>query len=262
MDRIGNRFQVKRLVGLGSSAAVHLCDDLETGTVAAVKILHPSTAADPVLARRFLKEIEVLRRVRHPHLVRVIASGVEQGIPWYACTYAHRGSLADLVLREGGVPTGLLLRWIAEVLEALEHVHAAGIVHRDVKPENILVDEADHAVLGDFGVALVPDDRQTQVDAHLGTAGFKPPEQHVDPTRVGPETDLYALAVSLFVSATKQSGMLLLMTHTRASALASLPVPLQAFVDRATAVDPRERFHDARAMLRALDVVRAGFSGA
>jgi serine/threonine protein kinase len=257
VDLIGGRFRPKRLVGVGAVAAVHLCDDLETGEEAAVKILHKSVCTHAPLVERFRSETDTLLKLRHPHIIRVFAAGEHEGAPWHAGTYARRGSLADVVLREGGVSVDAMLKWASQLLDALAYIHGLDMVHRDVKPENILIDEADDAILGDFGIALVPESRVTKVDAQLGTPAYMAPEQHKDSTQVGPLADLYALGTSIFVSLTKQSGMLLLMAHTRDEALAALPGPVAALVDKATAFRPEDRFADATDMKRAVDEVRA-----
>jgi serine/threonine-protein kinase len=134
---------------------------------------------------------------------------------------------------------------VVEVLDALHWLHGQGIVHRDVKPENVLLDEHDVALLCDFGIAHR---RSTGTPGSFGTPEFVPPEQFVDPDRVGPPADVFGAGVTLFVGLTGHSGMTLLVDHLRAEALAALPSPLARIVDRSTALQLQDRYASAYEM--------------
>jgi serine/threonine protein kinase len=194
---IGRRYQLLGLLGSGGTADVQRALDTQTGEVVAVKLLR---SADPVLARRLAHEATALRRLHHPHLVAVLDAGVlDDGRAFLVMPLVDGDSLARLS-NAGPLPPARVATIASEVADALATVHAAGIVHRDVKPGNILVDRSGHAHLADFGIASLADASMlTATGTTLGTAAYMAPEQ-LQHHAVGPAADIWALGLVLLES--------------------------------------------------------------
>jgi serine/threonine protein kinase len=253
LDLRTDRFRLLSVIGEGGTARVYRAKDTRTGDTVAVKVLRKGLLHIKECVSRFKMEAELLARFEHPNILPMIARGKSaDGAPWFATTYASRGSLADRMVREGLIPRQELLEHVEEVLDALNYLHKQGIVHRDIKPENILFDEHDIAMLCDFGIALAPERRATILGDRMGTPSFMPPEQYTDPSSVTATADLFGVGVTLFVGLTGQTGMVLLVDHLREEALAGLPSSLRDIVDRATRTRPEERYSSA--WLMALDL--------
>lgn len=253
---IAKRFELQHLIGEGGTARVYLARDRKDDRPAAVKLVHESVLDSDEALARFLVEADLLERFDHPNILGFRSRGVlDDHRPWFATDYAAKGSLADRVLRTGVIDPSAMCGYALEVLDALQHVHELGIVHRDVKPENILVDSDDVALLCDFGVARTPHRRATLVGDKMGTPTFMAPEQASDPAAVTARADLYGMGATIFVSITRKSGMALLVDHMRGDALAMVPRPLRRVVARATAPRPRDRYATASEM--AMDLAEA-----
>lgn len=256
MSSLRDRFRVGQVIGEGGAARVFAATDLRSDDVVAIKVLREELVPNRENVARFQFETDLLRQIDHPSILPLIADGVEpSGAPWFACALAAHGSLADLMLRRGVIEPARLLGFALEVLDALHHLHGRGIVHRDVKPENVLIDANDGAMLCDFGIALAPERRLTQLGDQMGTPSFMPPEQYEDPRAVTPQADLFGVGVTLFVALTGHTGMLLLVDHLREPALAALPADLRRIVDLATRLRVEERYATAWDM--SLDVADA-----
>jgi serine/threonine-protein kinase len=230
--------------------------DTHTGRTAAIKVLREQLLDDPECLARFEMEGRLLLELDHPNLLPVVHVGhTGDGLPWFASAFASRGSLADQMVRQGVLQKQALLGYAAEVLDCLHYLHELGIVHRDVKPENILVDDDDVAMLCDLGIARAPSRRATMVGDRMGTPSFMPPEQYDDPSSVTVTADLFGLGVTLFVGLTGQTGMVLLVEHLREKALGALPPGVREIVDKSTRSRPEQRYPSAWAM--SLDVADA-----
>lgn len=220
--------------------------DRATGAVVAVKVLRDFLLDSEESVARFAMEADLLGQFDHPNILPLIARGaLPTGEPWFASAFAAQGSLADRMVRQGNVSPYELLGYVAEILDALDYLHKQNIVHRDVKPENILLDEQDVAMLCDFGIAQSPFRRVTLVGDRMGTPSFMPPEQYMNPGTVTPQADLFGAGVTLFVGMTGQTGMVLLVEHLRGEALAALPPPVRPIVDRATSLRVEDRYQTA-----------------
>ncbi len=253
LDFGDGRFLVEAVVGEGGTARVFRVRDQSSGKIAAVKLLRRSLMDSEEVVARFELEAELLGSFDHPNILGLLDSGrTPEGVPWFACPLAERGSLADMMLTRGPIVPPDLLTYAAETLDALQYLHGQGIVHRDVKPENVLVDHDDVALLCDFGISMTPRRRSTLLGDRMGTPSFMPPEQYADPASVTLQADLYGLGVTLFTALTGQTGMVLLVEHLRPAALASLPIAIARIVDRATDVRATNRYTSALEM--ALDV--------
>lgn len=244
-------YVVTSLVGEGGAARVYEARHEHTGGLAAVKMYRHELLGQVELLDRFHTERLLLEQLDHPNILPCHDHGEDDDVPWFA-TKLCRGSLATRVLTSGAVEPAVMAGYGLELLDALGYLHERGIVHRDVKPDNILLDEHDIAVLGDFGIAIDPAFRPTQMGAVMGTPTFMPPEQLDDPRGAGPSSDLFALGSTMFVCVTMRSAMPLMVPALRAKALGTLPEELRWIIDSATSPDPAERFDAASDMADAL----------
>ena len=272
---LGVPYVLERELGHGGMATVYLARDRKHDRMVAVKVLDADLAA-VVGAERFLQEIRVTAQLQHPHILGLIDSGVFgaeatelRGRPYYVMPYVEGKSLRARLEREGQLPVGDALRIAREVASALDYAHRHGVVHRDVKPENILLDEDGQALVADFGIALAVEQaggaRLTQTGLSLGTPAYMAPEQAMGERQIGVRTDVYALGAVLyellageppFTGPTAQAIMARALTETPRSLTAQRP-SVPAFVDAAVrhALEklPADRFASAAEFARALE---------
>jgi hypothetical protein len=195
-DVVSGRYRLVDHLGAGATATVWRARDLELGRDVALKALLGS-GVDPELAGRFEREGIVLGRLNHPNVVPVLASGIEDGRPYLVMELVD-GKPLDAVLRDGPLAVDDALDLVADVAAGLGAAHRAGVIHRDVKPANIVCDQEGVPRLVDFGIARVDDmTAMTQANTVLGTANYLSPEQ-ARGERLGPESDVYALGCVLF----------------------------------------------------------------
>ncbi|HEV8650896.1 MAG TPA: serine/threonine-protein kinase [Actinomycetes bacterium] len=196
-DRLGP-YRLDARLGEGAMGVVFRGVHEPDGAIVALKVLRRELAADDVYRRRFAHEARAAAEVAHPHLARVLEAGEAEGLLYLAVGYVEGWSLADRLAAEGPLPLLDLLRLAAEVGAALDVLHARGLVHRDVKPSNVLLDRAGSAVLGDLGLAkgraYTVLTRPGQV---LGTLDYLAPEL-IRGVPAGPPSDIYALGCVVF----------------------------------------------------------------
>jgi serine/threonine-protein kinase len=263
---VGGRYRVGPLLARGGMADVYDGFDTRLGRPVAVKILRPAMAARPEVRRRFEDEARAAARLSHPNVVAVFDTGEDEGEPWIVMeclsgeTLAHKMAAAD-----GPLPLDWTLRVAGDVLGALSAAHAAGIIHRDVKPGNILFSDEGCAKVGDFGIAKsiehVGD--ATTAGLLLGTPRYLAPER-IEGRPSTAASDIYSMGVILYEAFSGQpafAGDTPVSTaynvqHTTPTPLAQvrpdLPAPVVAAVERAMRRDPAERFSTAAEMGAAL----------
>lgn len=194
-------YAVSRLIGRGSSATVHLAQDLRDQSWVALKVLAPFGLDDDELAQaqsQFLREAAAVRQLRHPDIVAVLDAGAPGETMWLALELVPGTDLTRYTRPARLLPEALVLRIGQRVATALAYAHAAGFVHRDVKPANVLVHWPDDTIkLADFGIARSADMQATRTGVVLGTPVYLAPEQLAG-AAAEPRTDLYALGVTLF----------------------------------------------------------------
>src|SRR5574339_774761 len=177
-DALAERYAIDAEIGRGGMATVYGADDLRHGRRVAIKVLRPELAAT-LGTERFLREIGIAARLTHPHIVPLLDSGTADGMLYYVAQYVSGGSLRNRLRDEGPLPIREALRIAEEVGAGLDFAHRSGVVHRDVKPENILFTDG-HAVLTDFGIARAPSmrtDFRTDKGLVVGTPEYMSPEQ-------------------------------------------------------------------------------------
>ncbi len=205
-DTIGGRYEIVRLLGAGGMGAVFEARHKAIGKTVAIKVLHPDVARDAMLAPRFLQEARAANEVRHKNIVEILDFGVENERPYMVLEYLHGESLASLLERERWLPPGRIVRVLEPVMRALAFAHQRGIVHRDIKPDNIFLaeeegEDASTPKILDFGIAkqTLPDNpRLTKTMTGLGTPSYMAPEQIVAARDVTPAADQYAIGAILY----------------------------------------------------------------
>jgi eukaryotic-like serine/threonine-protein kinase len=261
---VAGRYHLHRLLGSGGVADVHEATDTRLDRRVAVKLLRDSSH-DETDRARFLSEARLLARLSHPHLVRVLDAGIDRGRPFLVLDLVRGSTLAD-ALHEPLAPARVA-ELAQDIASALAHVHAAGVVHRDVKPGNVLVDEDGSARLADFGIARLVDDtcHHTRTGMVVGTVAYLAPEQ-VAGERITTAVDIYSLGLVLLEALTGDRPFAGTSVESAFARLSrppevppGLPGPWTALLTAMTARDPVERPTAAEvvSILRAGEVVAA-----
>ena len=198
-ELLAGRYAVERTLGGGGMAVVYLARDGELDRPVAVKVLAGHVLDDPAFRQRFVREARMAAGLSHPNVVSIYDTGEDDGRPFIVMEYVDGETVGDIVSRRGKVPAAEVVDLALQICGGLEHAHGAGLVHRDVKPQNLLVRAADGAVkIADFGIARSADATElTQVGTVLGTAAYLAPEQ-ASGDEVSPATDLYSLGAVLY----------------------------------------------------------------
>lgn len=195
---LGDAYRVERELSPGGMSRIFLATESSLGRAVVIKVL-PAELANEVSATRFRREIEIAARLQHPHILPVLTAGVSGSLLYFIMPYVPGESLRHRLARERQLPMADALRVLHEIADALAYAHANGVLHRDVKPENILL-ESGHAVLADFGIArallqATADGSLTATGLGIGTPGYMAPEQAAGERSVDARADVYALAV-------------------------------------------------------------------
>ena len=195
-----DRYLIERELGHGATAVVYLAHDNKQNRDVALKVLSRDLA-HALGPQRFLREIQVTARLHHPHILPIFDSGEWEGMLYYVMPFVRGESLREKIDRESQLPIDECVRITCEVADALSHAHAQGIVHRDVKPENIMLSEG-HALLADFGIARTLDvhtgERLTSSGLIVGTSAYMSPEQASGEENIDARSDVYSLACVLY----------------------------------------------------------------
>ncbi len=248
------RFEPVAPLGVRTNGGVFLARDRERGEECALKLLD-ETSVPPEAIARFQAEARVLSRLRHPHLVHARGHGQDHGFSWYAMDLLPGGDLQALLRVRGPLPAEHALALGFQVLLGLDALHAAGLVHRDVKLTNVLLDEAWRGRLSDLGVAHHPQGEvpyDTRTGQELGTPGYGAPEQWEHAGKVGPVADLFAAGVVVYRLLTKRPPDRLHLAHYRPKLLDGIDAAVQQVLLRATQVVPGSRYATAREMAAAV----------
>jgi len=269
---LADSYTILREIGSGGMATVYLAHDRKHDRQVAVKVL-ARDLAESVGTERFLREISTAARLTHPHILPVHDSGRADGFLFYVMPYVEGESLRARIDRAKQLPVEDAIRIAREIADALDHAHAQGIVHRDVKPANIMF-EAGHAVLADFGVAHAveeaKEDRLTRTGTAMGTPAYMSPEQASGEQNVDGRSDIYSLGCVLYemlagdppftgstpasVLARQVRGQVPLLNVVRPN----LPAALVKVVEKALEKVPADRHPTASELGEALDRARPG----
>jgi hypothetical protein len=266
--KLGAQYRLIRLLGRGGMGAVYLARDLSLDREVAIKVV--KTASDErAMHERFRREARTAARLSHPNIVPLYAFGEVEGMPYFVMGYVRGEALADRLRRDGKIPEEDARRILAEIADGLDHAHRQGVVHRDVKPDNVLLDdESGRALLTDFGVAkgLGKGETLTQYGSVVGTPQYMSPEQASGRSDIDGRSDIYSLGVMAYAML---AGRLPFDGNSAAEVLTKQitqePAPLTSIaptvsdatvqaVQRCLAKDPAARWQDARSLKLALGV--------
>jgi eukaryotic-like serine/threonine-protein kinase len=274
-DILGGKYRLERLLGQGGMGAVFEATHLVTGKRVAIKCQLAREGSDAEAMSRFLREAQAAARVSHPNIVDVYDVGEASGTLYLVMQYLDGAPLSSL-LGAGPLPIGAAVRTLISAMKGVQAAHRAGVVHRDLKPDNILLcrdaeGAATEPKVLDFGIAKVQSDQPslapslTQSGSVMGTVYYMSPEQAEDARRVDARTDIYALGVILYEVLTgarpfqgaSLTAVLLQISRGQFAPMRTLrmdvPEQLEAIVARAMAVDPVQRFQDIAAFIEALE---------
>ena len=273
--RLGGRYEIERELGRGGMGAVYLARDVKLGRPVALKVLPAEFATAAGLRDRFLRETRMAASFSHPNIVPVYAVEESDDLLAYVMGYIEGESLAQRVRRAGPVSVREVVRLLQDVGYALAYAHGRGIVHRDIKPDNIMIERAtSRALVMDFGVSRViaaadehGESKLTRVGEVVGTAEYMSPEQATG-DRVDGRSDLYALGLTAYFALT---GRVAMEAETTGKALVKqitetlppmsvvrpeLPGALASAIDRCLMKDPAARFERAEELVDALDAAQ------
>jgi eukaryotic-like serine/threonine-protein kinase len=273
--RLGGRYDIERELGRGGMGAVYLARDVKLGRPVALKVLPAEFATSSGLRDRFLRETRMAASFSHPNIVPVYAVEESDDLLAYVMGYVEGESVAERVRRAGPLSVRDVVRLLQDAGYALAYAHGRGIVHRDIKPDNIMIERAtSRALVMDFGVSRViaaPDERAesklTRVGEVVGTAEYMSPEQATG-DRVDGRSDLYSLGLTAYFALT---GRVAMEAETTGKALVKqitetlppmaivrpdLPSALAAAIDRCLLKDPAARFDRAEELVEALDAAQ------
>lgn len=250
------RYHVVSLLAEGGTSRVYLGLDSQTQVWRAIKILHPELATDADIRHRLEVEASAMQALRHPHVLRVFAAGREQGRVWFVMEHAARGSVDDWIVTNGTLPAPAAVEVLLQVCAALGHAHGHGIVHRDITPRNILVDDVGACKVGDFGIARVLEHRITRTGMGLGTLHYMAPEQLDSAKHVDVRADVYAVGCCLYRMLTGRVPQDLFLLRPDDPRLEGVAPALQDVLLRSTRHRPEHRHTNAEELTIALLAAR------
>ena len=250
---LGGRYRLGELLGSGGFGVVYRAFDSELEVDRAAKVMRQDVAANEVAHARMRREARVMASIRHPSVVAVHDVGVtEDGRPYLVMDLLGE-TLQDRLDREGPLAPEVAAALLEPIAEGLQRVHEAGVVHRDVKPGNVLFDAHGAPALGDFGVALADDQLlATAAEDRLGSFAFMAPELLDDAGNASVRSDVFALGATLLAACIGRPPYALRDEEDRAELVSGLPPQLARVVLKATAKDPAERYGSATELVAAL----------
>ncbi|UCF18985.1 MAG: protein kinase [Gemmatimonadota bacterium] len=256
---LASRYAIEAELGHGGMATVYRALDLRHGRHVAIKVLRPELAS-AVGPDRFLREIRITANLSHPHILPLLDSGQEDGLLFYAMPYVSGGSLRGLMGAASRLELEFIIRTVQQVAAALDYAHRNGVIHRDVKPENILLSEG-QAVVADFGIAKAVSaagpETLTRTGIPLGTPGYMSPEQAMGNADLDERTDIYSLACVVYELLVGQTpaiwpsgedvrlGRLFDAPPAHRQLLDALPGRVEQALTKALALRPADRFTTA-----------------
>jgi serine/threonine-protein kinase len=268
---LDGRYRVEARIAVGGMATVYRAVDTRLDRVLALKVMHPALAADAAFVERFIREAKSVARLDHPNVVQVYDQGAEGAYVYLAMEYIAGCTLRDVLRERGALQPRAALDILESVLAALGAAHRAGFVHRDMKPENVLIGDDGRVKVADFGLVRAVDTVTSTTGAVLGTVSYLAPEQ-IEQGAADPRVDVYACGVVLYEMLTGGkpheggSPAQVLYKHLHedvpppSAAVPGMACELDELVASATARTPGVRPHDAVALLAQAREARAALS--
>jgi eukaryotic-like serine/threonine-protein kinase len=266
---LNGRYRLEARIGTGGMSSVYRAIDETLERPVAIKLMNREIASDSDQLERFRREARAVAQLSHPHIVGVIDAGEDQGRPYIVLEYVEGETLKERIRRNGELDVSEAVAYAIEIARALGAAHARHIVHRDVKPQNVLIDEEGSAKVTDFGIARSLDDDGLTADGRvLGTTDYVSPEQALGHAVTG-QSDLYSLGIVLYEMLTGrvpfrgENQVAVAMKHVReelpdVQALRpEVSASLAAVIDRATAKDLHERYRGDEELIADLEGVLA-----
>ncbi len=250
------QYDILDQLGQGGMATVYRARQRSIGRIVAVKVMPPYFVHEPTFMQRFEREVRVIAELQHPRVLPVYDYGQMEGLPYIVMAYMPGGTLADRI-KQGPLPLDEIVRLVRQIAEGLDHAHRKGVIHRDFKPSNVLLDEHGNAYLADFGIAKISEATvQLTGSGVVGTPAYMAPEMATGDV-VTPAVDIYALGVTLFQMLTGrlpfrgETPLSVMMAHASEPVpdvrelRPELPIGVSAVVMRALAKNPAERYPTA-----------------
>ncbi|MET7682193.1 Stk1 family PASTA domain-containing Ser/Thr kinase [Streptomyces sp. NPDC005423] len=268
---LDGRYRVDARIAVGGMATVYRAVDTRLDRVLALKVMHPTLAADAAFVERFIREAKSVARLAHPNVVQVFDQGADRSYVYLAMEYVAGCTLRDVLRERGALQPRAALDILEPVLAALGAAHLAGFVHRDMKPENVLIGDDGRVKVADFGLVRSVDTVTATTGTLLGTVSYLAPEQ-IENSTADPRVDVYACGVVLYEMLTGEkphdgeSPAIVLYKHLHenvpapSAAVPGLAYGLDELVAAATARDPGLRPYDAVALLGMARAAHAGLS--
>jgi serine/threonine protein kinase len=266
---INRRYRIERQIGEGAAAEVYLAQDSVLNRKVALKSLRPQFAADPSFRTRFEREAQAAARFNHPNIIAIFDVGEDRGLPYIVMEYVDGETLRTIIDQEAPIHADDVAILVEQVAAALDYSHQRGLVHRDIKPHNILVDQQGLAKVVDFGIAKgLSDEALTDAAESVGTVQYISPEQ-ASGLMATPESDIYSLAVVAFEMLTGQlpfdseTAIGIAMRHVNdpapdpAEVNPNIPHEVADIILRALSKDPTHRFPTAGEFARVLTAWRS-----
>jgi eukaryotic-like serine/threonine-protein kinase len=264
---LAGRYTIERELGHGGMATVHLAHDVKYGRAVAIKVLRPELTA-AVGNERFLREIAIAAQLQSPHILPLLESGDAGGLLFYVMPYVEGESVRSRLARDGAFPPSEAMRLLRDIVDGLAHAHRHGVVHRDMKPDNVLIAER-HALVVDFGVAKAMSDASshhdlTSIGISLGTPAYMAPEQAAADPTIDHRADIYSVGVLAYEMLSGRTPFTGTPQAVLAAHIAKAPEPLitvrpdvppaiAGIVSRCLLKDPAERYQTADELLLAIE---------
>jgi serine/threonine protein kinase len=263
-ETLGGRYSILDTIGEGGMAIVYRAKDTLLNRVVAIKVLRPQYASDSEFRERFRREAQSAAALSHPNIVNVYDVGEDSGSNYIVMEWVDGQTLNDIIVRDGRLTVDMTADYSVQILDALEHAHRSGVIHRDIKPHNILITRDGHVKVTDFGIARAASaSALTETGKVIGTVNYTSPEQARGASAIA-ESDIYSLGVVMYEMLTGRlpfagdTPVAVALKHVQEDALPvslynrAVPIEFERVVMRALAKDPQDRWRTARAFRNAI----------